>query len=423
MSPSVAQLSEELGEAFRVSTMDDPYSVLAHHRRETPVMKGDIMVELGVPSFIGDRADETYTVFRYDDIMTVLRDSETFSSSIWEVSQGALIGRSILALDGAEHRQWRGYLQSVFGGKLLNAWDENTFRPLAAKLVAEMAPKRGADLIEVALAYPLRATYEILGLPDHEDSYEEFEIDGLSILLAGWSTPDPVQAAQVQRRFERAVEASQRQWDRLLRVVQRARAAGASRNDLVSSLIRAEYEGGVLDDEQITSFMRALLLAATDNTSRQFLNTLTLLLQRPDELERIHRDRSRLQLALVEGERLESPAVFLPRITTREVVLRGTKLAAGTPLLVAIGAANRDPEAYPPDPDEFRIGRTGPHHVSFGFGPHICTGINTTRRQITALIEAMLDNLPNLRCDPDAPAPLITGMHFRRPSALPVVWD
>ncbi|WP_264078643.1 cytochrome P450 [Mycobacterium szulgai] len=99
MSPSVAQLSEELGEAFRVSTMDDPYSVLARHRRETPVMKGDIMVELGVPSFIGDRADETYTVFRYDDIMAVLRDSETFSSSIWEVSQGALIGRSILALD------------------------------------------------------------------------------------------------------------------------------------------------------------------------------------------------------------------------------------------------------------------------------------------------------------------------------------
>lgn len=423
MSSSVAELSEELGEAFRLSTMDDPYAMLAERRRETPVMKGDIMVELGLPSFIGERADETYTVFRYDDVMAILRDHETFSSSIWEVSQHALLGRSILALDGAEHRQWRGYLACVFGGKQLNSWDEKTFRPLAAKYVADIAAKRGADLIDLALEYPLRATYEILGLEDHEDDYEEFTVDALTIMLALWSTPDPVRAKQIRLKFEKAIEASARSWERLLPVVQRKRAAGASGDDLISSLIRAEYAGGVLDDEQITSFLRALLLAATDNTTRQFLNTLALLLERPDELDRIRRDRSRLRLALVEGERLEPPALFLPRITARDVVVRGTALAAGTPLILAIGSANRDPEAYPPDPEEFRIGREGPHHATFGFGTHICSGMNTTRREVGALIDAILDNLPNVRCDPDAPPPLISGLHFRGPSALRVVWD
>ncbi|WP_246398171.1 cytochrome P450 [Mycobacterium vicinigordonae] len=386
-------------------------------------MKGDIMVELGLPSFIGERANETYTFFRYDDIMAILRDNETFSSSVWEVSQGPLIGRSILALDGSEHRQWRGYLASVFSGKLLNTWDDNSFRPLAAKYVTDVAPARRADLIELALEYPLRATYEMLGLPDHKGAYEEFQIDALTILLATWSTPGQMQAEQFQLRFEKAIEASTREWARLLPVVQRTRAAGAAGNDLISSLIRAEYEGGVLDDEQITSFLRALLLAATDNTTRQFLNTLTLLLEHPDELERVRQDRNRLQLALVEGERLQPPALFLPRITTRDVVVRGTKLAAGTPVILAIGSANRDPEAYPPDPDEFRVGREGPHHATFGFGAHICSGINTTRREIATLINAILDNLPNLRCDPDAPPPLITGIHFRGPSTLRVVWD
>ncbi|BAV43658.1 cytochrome P450 226B1 [Mycobacterium ulcerans subsp. shinshuense] len=423
MSPSVAELSQELGEAFRLSSMDDPYPMLAERRRETPVMKGDIMVALGAPSYTGQHAGETHTVFRHDDVVAILRNHETFSSSIWEISQGPLIGRSILAMDGAEHRQWRGYLQSVFGGKLLSSWDESIFRPLAAKYVADLASKRGADLIAMALEYSLRAIYEILGLEDFKENYEEFHADVLTILLALWSTPDPAQADQFLLRFQKATEASARSWDRLLPIVQRKRAAGASRNDLISSLIRAEYEGGVLDDEQITSFLRSLLLAATDTTTRQFLNTLTLLLQRPDELDRIRRDRSRLRLALAEGERLEPPALFIPRMITRDVVIRGTELTAGTPLLLAIGSANRDPEAYPPDPDEFRIDRTGPHHATFGFGTHICSGMNTTRREIAALIDAMLDGLPGLRVDPDAPAPLISGIHFRGPSALPVVWD
>ena len=54
---------------------------------------------------------------------------------------------------------------------------------------------------------------------------------------------------------------------------------------------------------------------------------------------------------------------------------------------------------------------------------HICLGMHVARAEITTAIAGLLDRLPNLRLDPDAPAPKITGMYERGPTAVPVLWD
>jgi cytochrome P450 len=420
LSNTVVELSRELTERYSHATFDDPYPIFAERRREKPVMKGDILIELGLPSYTAMYEQAAYTLFRYADIVTAFRDSETFSNSIWGDIQGPLAGRTILMLQGAEHRAWRGMLQGVFTRESLNQWEQTVLYPIAAELIAAMAPAGEADLLELAVAYPMRVIYGIIGLEPGIDDYESFQTAALWLIMAFTADPDP---EKVRRNRERALQASRDIFDGLLPVVRRKRSEGATANDMISYLIRAEFEGRSLDDEQIAGFLRSVIVPGTESTTRQFLNTLTTLLQRPEDLDRLRSDRSLILPALIEGDRFEPSPMVLPRVTTRDVEIRGTAIPADSPIVLAIGSGNRDEEAYAPDPDEYRIGREGPHPLTFGFGIHICPGMNTSRREMTALLETMLDELPNLRLDPDAPAPAIKGVHLRAPSQLPVVWD
>ena len=197
---------------------------------------------------------------------------------------------------------------------------------------------------------------------------------------------------------------------------------GAERDDLISHMIRSEFEGGRLDDEQIANFIRTLLPAATENTTRQFLNCLTLLLQRPQLLDAVGQDRSLLPGALAEGERFDGPVAVLSRISTRDVEVAGVAIPEGSGVALVVNSANRDEDAFA-DADTFEIHRKAGVPLVWGLGRHVCPGMNTARSEIGAALEAMLDQLPNLRLDPDAPPPVIRGVHARGPAALNVVWD
>ena len=84
-----------------------------------------------------------------------------------------------------------------------------------------------------------------------------------------------------------------------------------------------------------------------------------------------------------------------------------------------LAAANRDPSRWE-RPDEFDPGRPIQPHLGFGTGAHICLGSHVARAEIVTAIGALLDRFPDLRLDPDAPAPRITGMYERGPTSVPV---
>jgi cytochrome P450 len=89
---------------------------------------------------------------------------------------------------------------------------------------------------------------------------------------------------------------------------------------------------------------------------------------------------------------------------------------------VLAGAANRDPKVYP-DPDRFDIFREKRAHFSFSRGPHICVGQHLARVEMTRALHAVMDNLHNLRLDPDKPAPEIRGFMMRVPEHIYVRFD
>jgi cytochrome P450 len=89
---------------------------------------------------------------------------------------------------------------------------------------------------------------------------------------------------------------------------------------------------------------------------------------------------------------------------------------------VITGSADRDESRWD-DAGEWRLDRPTKHHLAFGTGPHQCLGMHLARLELRAGLNAIIGRLPNLRLDPDAPAPNIEGFAFRGPDALPVLFD
>jgi cytochrome P450 len=110
--------------------------------------------------------------------------------------------------------------------------------------------------------------------------------------------------------------------------------------------------------------------------------------------------------------RWEPPISTVVRVARHDCELGGVAIPAGTNVSVSVAAANRDPAHYP-EPDRFDPTRKNISHLTFGGGPHVCLGMPLARMETTVAITALIDRLPGLRLDPNAPAPSIKGVAFR----------
>lgn len=173
----------------------------------------------------------------------------------------------------------------------------------------------------------------------------------------------------------------------------------------------------------VVSFDSQLVNAGGDTTYRGTSVLLTGLLNNPDQLEAVRKDRSLVPAAIDEALRWEGPVLIQTRMASRDTELGGVKIPAGSFLDIAAGAANRDPEKFE-NPDQFNILRRSPHrNFAFAFGPHICIGQHLARVEMTRALHAVLDRLPNLSLDLDRPAPEIRGIMMRVPKHIYVRFD
>ena len=116
---------------------------------------------------------------------------------------------------------------------------------------------------------------------------------------------------------------------------------------------RAEVDGERLPEEVVISFLRQLVNAGGDTTYRGTSVLLTGLLQNPDQLEAVRKDRSLIPQAIEEALRWDGPVLVQTRMAAQDVTLGGVHIPAGSVLDVVAGAANRDPAKFP-DPGSIR---------------------------------------------------------------------
>ncbi len=348
----------------------------------------------------------SYSVLSYAEAETVLRDPETFSSSINAEHIGQFMGDLILAMSGTEHRTYRNLVAKAFRASQLERWDDTLVRPMIDRLLDAIAPAGRADLVaSITSLYPVQVICGIAGVP-LEDAAQFSE----------WA----VQINMGPLAPEQGMAASQAMVDYLTPLVEARRAQPTG--DFLSDLVNQEVDGERLTDSKIYGFLRLLLPAGAETTYRVMGNCLYALLSHPDALEQVYADRSLLPDVIEETLRWETSVTQVSRVATRDTEVAGCPIASGSPVGVITASANHDGSRWE-DAGEWKLGRPVQHHLAFGTGPHQCLGMHLARLELRVGLDRILDRLPDLRFDPDRTSePVIEGYAFRGPSSLPVVF-
>ncbi|WDT89632.1 cytochrome P450 [Streptomyces sp. SCSIO-PteL053] len=286
------------------------------------------------------------------------------------------ISRTMLASDPPAHTRHRRVATPLFTtGRV------RELRPFITRVIddimAEWRPGTRVDLVaELAVPLPVTVICELLGVPESDRA-----------ALAGWSHElfDATDTARVDA-------ASHRIGDYLTHLVDTARATPG--DGPLHSLLRDCDEGGLDRDETVS--LAALLLVAGHETTTQFIgNAVLALLRHPEAFDRLRRDPDLIPGALDELLRYDSPvSVATFRHSTEELSVGGVDIPAGFPVLIATGAANRDPAVFA-DPSRLDLDRDAAGHLSFGHGIHRCLGAPLARAEAEIALRALVTRFPD----------------------------
>jgi cytochrome P450 len=165
-------------------------------------------------------------------------------------------------------------------------------------------------------------------------------------------------------------------------------------DDLISDLVQAREGAYRMTDEDIVAQVSALLAAGSETTATGGVISIVTLLDHPESLDRLRRDRSLIPRAVNEVLRYGFGGLSgTQRFALEDFELRGRKIRKGQLLVLSMGGASRDPEKYP-DPDRFDIDRDPRDLLTFGLGPHYCLGANLAKGELACMLDAALDFLP-----------------------------
>ncbi|MDG2029164.1 MAG: cytochrome P450 [Acidimicrobiales bacterium] len=341
-----------------------------------------------------------FSAFSFETIDQVYRNDTIYASSPQAVDQpDAPVGHeaSMLMMGGAPHRRYRNLVQPSFVPAKMHWWLDKWVDSSANMLIDFFLDDGAAELnVDFCASIPVLTITGSFGIAvdqalDVRSNLHDAE--WMSDFLA------PILAARREQPLD----------------------------DLISVLVEAELagdDGSVhrLSDDEIHSFAVLLLLAGSGTTWKQMGIAIATLLTRPELLEEVRADRSKIKPLIEESLRWEPTDPMFSRWVTEDTELGGVSIPKGAVMHMCLGAANRDPARWD-DPDEFDIHRQLKPSLGFGGGAHVCLGMHLARLEMTTGINALLDRLPGLRLDPDRPAPELIGLYERAASEIPVVFD
>ena len=387
-------------------------------RERAPVQQGFLRELLGMPEFqrhVAARGRGGYTCFSYEICDQAFRDYDRFSNEIMQVEppkEGVPPRLGILEMDEPVHRAYRRTIQPQFSRPVaFKWWTEQWVQEIVDALMLALKDETKAELnLQLCARIPVHTITKAVGLEG--DDALTFRNALIRSSAHGRIPMEEAQrnAATVHRLLSELV--TQRRNER--------------RDDLTSHLVDATLElpdgtSRPLTDEEIVMHLRVVLLAGGGTSWRQMGITLWALLADREQLEIVRADRGLLERAVIESVRWNPTDPVFSRLVAKDTELGGVHLPSGSVLEICLGAANRDPSRWD-NPDTFDVTRPVQPQLGWGMGTHQCLGMNVAKVEIITAINGLLDTFPNIRLDPDQPAPFLTGgLEQRGISALPVL--
>jgi len=375
--------------------MQDPYPYYARLRVEDPVHF--------------DEGIQTWLVTRYEDIVSVARNSEVYSDEMRvsgairspfqaEVNEYMrregfvlLDGSNTFKVDGELHTRRRKLVANAFSVPNVAAM-ESRVATICRDQAAALLGRTEVDLVrEYAMPIPILVICDALGLPlDHVDEISRAADSMVARAGAGATREVAYQHAnnvmQLQRFVRRAIE-------------ERRHNPGV---DLISQIVHARIDDPAapqLTDAEVVSISAVAVAGGVDTTRNGIAFGLYTLATRPDLLARLRESKQQdkdITRFNDETLRFYSPVPQLPRVTKHETVLGGKKIPQGANVFLCWASSNRDPQRFP-DPDQFNIDRANlNHHLAFGTGAHHCLGAILARQEMKCGIREIVNNFESL---------------------------
>lgn len=356
-----------------------------------------------------------WLVTGYDDVRTVTTDRR--------FSRSAIIGRNfprmtpepivqdeaINVMDPPASSRLRSLISKGFAPRHMERMRVRTQHVVDELLDRMEEHGSPADLFaHLADPLPLTTICEVLDIPEGDDA--QLRAHARTMMNVGIDNRDNAVRAKADLRAYFAELTAHRREN--------------PGDDLISALAAARDGDELLSDQELTVMAMVLLITGQDTTTYEIGNIAYTLLTRPKELAMLRARPEMLPQAIEELLRFIPfrKGVGIPRVATEDVELSGVKIRAGDIVHVSYLTANRDGRKFD-RPDELDLERTGPSHMTFGWGGHHCLGAPLAATELEVALGTLLKRFPDLRlAKPAEEVAWNKTSIWRYPLALPVAW-
>jgi cholest-4-en-3-one 26-monooxygenase len=333
-----------------------------------------------------------WAVTKHADVRAASHDCATFSSELGgtfipTADEEALsqLRLTILNMDPPKHNRYRKLVSKGFTPRMIRMLVDEIERRAAA-VIDGVCEKGEVEFVEeIAAQVPVQMICEMIGL--EKDLWPRiFELS--NHLIGSRDDPD-------YQELEGGPTAAATEVYLLCDEVAADRRANP-RDDIMTALVQAEIDGERLDDAELNLFFITLIVAGNETTRNLVNHAMLVLIEHPDQAQRLRDDPSLWDTGVDEMLRWGSSIHNFRRTATRETELRGVPIKEGDKVVLYYASANRDEEVFE-DPHRFDVGRTPNDHLTFGGGGvHYCLGASLAKAEIKATMRQIVERLPDL---------------------------
>ena len=360
-----------------------------------------------------DEKNELWEVFRYDDIVAIERDAETFINGEG-VRPNIPPDPGMIYQDGELHNKQRALVSSGFTPRQMRKMEARAHE-IVVDLVDKMLAKDEVEIVaDLAGALPARLIADMLDIPQEKRTAV---LNWINLIIAGGCGPEYVND-EVNDAFSNFCEHHEEMYqDRI--------AAGCTGTDLLTIWINAEINGEKLDESQLLFEHVLLNVGGAETTRSAIAGGLERLSNDQEQYDALYNDPSLIPNAVEEILRWVCPFVNMYRTATRDYELHGKVIKEGQQVGLTYPAGNRDPRKFP-DPHTFNIFRDfskEAKHLSFGLGPHFCLGSSLARLEIRQSLEEMTQRVKRIRSPEGKPPEYVSSSFVRGLSKYPAILE
>src|SRR4051794_35524371 len=333
-----------------------------------------------------------HAVMRYDEVRTVLRDWETYSSSAVGLNPtfNAVAGATtnILMASPPLHHKLRSVLGEDLAPRGMRQRLEEFVTDRAEALVEQLVARGSFDgVTDLARPFVMGIIYDLNGLP--ASGRERF---------FGWANAMFNALGPGNDRASAAMGEIAQMWEWLREEARPDTVAPHS----WAATIYAAAERGVVPSETAYRMLTSYIAPALDTTIHSLGWALQLFAEHPEQWAELRSDPDLIPGAFREVLRLQPPVHQFGRQVERPTELGGVALEPGTHLMVSFASANRDERQWD-EPERFDIHRDNVRHMAFGYGVHACVGQGLARLEAHSILSALAKRVERIEAGPSTP--------------------